>query len=207
MKVDTPVTGSVDEATSQTVDICRCLLILGIVCIHCQIEVPPDAPAWLHDFRYFFQVILPSVCVPGFFVISGCWLFRSYDGSPGQYAGLLKKRVFSLVIPYLFWNLAVFLLYWLAPKIPGISAFFTNDKFAGRSPLMVLDLLFGVTEKPIAYQFWFIRNLFLYAALTPLLYLLFRLPLGVFLCLISIFFICSRHIGGGLFFRRHSCPA
>ena len=80
MKVDTPVTGSVDEATSQTVDICRCLLILGIVCIHCQIEVPPDAPAWLHDFRYFFQVILPSVCVPGFFVISGCWLFRSYDG-------------------------------------------------------------------------------------------------------------------------------
>ena len=200
MKVDTPVTGSVDEATSQTVDICRCLLLLGIVCIHCQIEVPPDAPAWLHDFRYFFQVILPSVCVPGFFVISGCWLFRSYDGSPGQYAGLLKKRVFSLVIPYLFWNLAVFLLYWLAPKIPGISAFFTNDKFAGRSPLMVLDLLFGVTEKPIAYQFWFIRNLFLYAALTPLLYLLFRLPLGVFLCLISIFFICSPHIGGGLFF-------
>ena len=75
MKVDTPVTGSVDEATSQTVDICRCLLILGIVCVHCQIEVPPDAPAWLHDFRYFFQVILPSVCVPGFFVISGCWFF------------------------------------------------------------------------------------------------------------------------------------
>ena len=87
MKVDTPVTGSVDEATSQTVDICRCLLILGIVCIHCQIEVPPDAPAWLHDFRYFFQVILPSVCVPGFFVISGCWLFRSYDGSPGNMPG------------------------------------------------------------------------------------------------------------------------
>ena len=143
---------------------------------------------------------LPGSMISVTFVIAGYWLFRSYDGSPGQYAGILKKRVFSLLIPYLFWNLAVFLLYWFAPKIPGISAFFTNDKFAGRSPLMVLDLLFGVTEKPIAYQFWFIRNLFLYAALTPLLYLLFRLPLGVFLFLISIFLICSRHIGGGLFF-------
>lgn len=121
--------------------------------------------------------------VPLFFAISGYLFFRDIDlGSSWReaYKALwpkMVKRVRTLLVPYL-------LAAWFAPllllaleHVPGISydyTFFT-DTFNGPLPdllrMVYWDSGSGV---PFAFQLWFLRDLIIIVALSPLLLLIAR---------------------------------
>ena len=75
-----------------------------VVCIHA--PVTREAGFSLF-FETFFGSVLPSVAVPFFFAASGFLLYNSMKCQGWGYFMQLSKRVRTLLIPYLFWCLAL----------------------------------------------------------------------------------------------------
>ena len=65
---------------------------------------------------------LARIAVPLFFIISAFFLFQNFTIS--SYKNKLSKRVYTLLIPYLFWATLTVLIYFVLQSIPGVSKFF-----------------------------------------------------------------------------------
>jgi len=93
-------------------------------------------------------------------------------------------RLRSLLIPFLFWNLAALAFFALAQAIPSIQPYFTGlgKKIAQYGAFDYLNALLGLKGYPIAYHFWFIRDLMLLVLLAPLLAVIVRfVPIPFFI--------------------------
>lgn len=124
--------------------------------------------------RYFISEILARLAVPAFFFISGFLFFRKTDCfNLSTYVQKLKKRGRSLLLPYLFWNLVVVLLFYLAQT-------FLEGLLSGNN-LSVADYTWnnwlqafwvGNSGKhmPINYPLWFIRDLIVVVIFSPIIY-------------------------------------
>ncbi|MGI5976811.1 MAG: acyltransferase family protein [Candidatus Limivicinus sp.] len=102
---------------------------------------------------------------PVYFFISGFSFFLDY--TPDKAPGKLKRRVFTLLIPWLLWNTITWALWILLEGIPAISAHINSDfgyEFSLSS--WFFDALLGSADGPM----WFIRNLIVAVLLAPLLY-------------------------------------
>lgn len=96
---------------------------------------------------------LARVDVPLFFTISGFLLARKI-ARPGWYGEAIASRFHSLLVPFLLWNLAVALV--TALLRPGEFPF---------SPLGG----FCFEVRPVCGASWYLRNLFYFVLLSPLL--------------------------------------
>jgi len=129
---------------------------------------------------------IARIAVPLFFMMSGFLFFRGGAFSAAIYRGKLRSRVTSLLIPFLFWNLALFALVAVGQHVPRLAPFFNGQSLplTAMSPFQMVDAVIGITRYPTAYQFWFIRDLMILVILSPLLWLAARyagwLALAVF---------------------------
>lgn len=174
------------DAISRTIGLARITLIIGLVFLHYQAfpnsQVSPfdgmdpgrhQGATFVNSFVLFFFFS----AVPLLSMISG-WLFFAFD--PGHAVPALKtriaRRVQTLYLPLVLWN-GLFLLmlggvFMVAPGNPLLEQ--VRFAFADASLLEHLDAVFGVTRHPVAFQFWFLRDLFVTVLLSPLLWLLLR---------------------------------
>ena len=133
--------------------------------------------AWDDFVRFFISQGVARVAVPLFFLVSG-YLFFLGQWSWSKYAGKLKRRVNTLLIPFLFWNLATWAIYTAGRRIPQTRMYFGGGVWppAGQvSFLGYIGALFGISARyPIDYQFWFIRDLIALVVLAPVIYFLLR---------------------------------
>lgn len=116
------------------------------------------------------------VSVPFFFFFSGFLFFSGLSSfSISAYWSKLKGRFHTLVVPYIFWNVVVILLF-LALQIllPSLTS-------GAHKPILdytFIDYLHafwdGSDGYPICYQFWFLRDLIVTVIVSPLIYLLVR---------------------------------
>lgn len=157
-------------------------LIVAVVLIHANndrigLPAPPGgAERFVHLVRMTLSDELAAVAVPLFFFISG---FLFFVGAPLDRAGFgakLGRRVRTLLVPYLFWNVALALALALAHVVPAARGLLSGAQgaFIEAGPLAWADAILGVTRAPVAYQFWFIRDLMLVVLLAPLLDLVLR---------------------------------
>jgi len=76
----------------------------------------------------------------------------------------------------------------IGQEIPSLNVYFpgTTPPIAGFTIFDYLNAIFGITARPISYQFWFIRDLIGLVIFTPLIYLILkRLPkLILILCFV-----------------------
>ncbi len=63
----------------------------------------PDMPIWAANFFLFIQNVHTKIAVPLFFIISGALYYRDYDHS--KYFDKIRRRFFSLIVPFLLWNI------------------------------------------------------------------------------------------------------
>ena len=103
-----------------------------------------------------------QVGVPVFFILSGYLFFRNYQTS--KLKEKLKSRFWSLVVPYLVWNILPWLVLIGFPFLPfskhiNIQASFSLTSF--------IDCVIFCKYTVL----WYVRNLILYVLLTPLFYL------------------------------------
>lgn len=123
---------------------------------------------------------LTRIAVPMFFMISG-YLFFQHISKPLKtfFRYKIKKRLYSLFCPYLFWSIWGGLIYLL------VNAYIENLN-------VVVDYNFGQILCAIffdsigAYQLWFLRNLLILVIFSPIIYWLVRTG-GLFV-LVGLFF-------------------
>jgi len=110
--------------------------------------------------------------IPMLFAISG-YLFALGDAQPhGQ---RVKKRLRTLLLPYLLWSGIALLLTFLLQQFPPTAQAVANaqlDQLGDNRPYTEIGLtgmLTRLTLTPIAYQLWFIRVLLVYNLAYPLI--------------------------------------
>ena len=192
----------------KVVDFLRFPLIMVVVLIHCNyieksnINIQVSAPIFYHVIDLLGRYIY-SIAVPLFFFISGYLFFREGILSFGLCKLKLKKRIRTLVIPYIAWNsigLILFLLK-ISPLLINYFPQYADFKISISNLLQgYISLPYGEQYMPYDLALWFIRNLIIILSLAPLINLLFKYLRG-FSILIPILLNC---IHPNLLF---GCPA
>jgi surface polysaccharide O-acyltransferase-like enzyme len=175
------------DLQSNVINFLRFPLIVGVVFIHntsSTVAIPGMEFGYVENLSVFyvcsqlFSQILGRVAVPLFFFLSGFLFFQNIDGFTKQdYLRKLKTIWKTLLIPYLFWNITVLFIYYIAQNIPTLDMWFNHK--ADYNFQYILGSLWGLPNEtgmtyPRAYQFWFIRDLMVAVVLTPVIYFFIR---------------------------------
>lgn len=138
--------------------------ILLVVLSHSQmISISTGYALWI---QYFVTGELTRIAVPVFFAISGYLFFQNFS-SPIKdfFENKIKKRVRTVLIPYLFWSICGFILFSLIQwggaeyRMPVVE-----NKLNG--------VLYTILVNPVGtYQLWFLRDLFVIVLLSPIIYI------------------------------------
>lgn len=149
--------------------------------------------------QYFISEGICRIAVPLFFIISGFLFYRSFDGKWNTYIQKLKRRIKSLLIPYLIWSAAVFVAFTLAQRIPALKPYFTTRNDGSFSLLSFIDnVLIHTYNSPL----WFCQYLLVFSVLSlPLYYLAKKLPVTVLALSFVGWLFGFRFIGITLLFR------
>ena len=176
---------------SDVITFLRFPLIVGVVMVHTHLSADNSAD-W---YDYYTHIIgSMSLISPAVFFIISSYLFFYKGFSLPVYKDKLKRRVDSLLVPYLIWNL-LYLLFILA-----IQTFFPSLIGEGRKA--VADYTLGeflnsfwnfggmYYGMPVLYAFWFIRDLLVINLFAPVVFFLIRkLDLFVILLLAVLFVV------------------
>jgi len=123
-------------------------------------------------FEYFTANGLFRFRIPMLFAISG-YLFSLGDEQP--YLKRIGKRTRTLLLPYFIWSAIALLITFLWQQFPLTAKAVLNsqlDQFGDNRPYREIGwggMIERWTLVPIAFQLWFIRVLFVYNLLYPLL--------------------------------------
>lgn len=180
---------------SKTIDYLRFPMALAVVFIHSAGDVPMsqvhyDAFTGLDFYnllRIVFSHVLTHIAVPVFYVISGYLYFLNVkQWSWNEYKRKSRSRLYTLVIPYLLWNVAALLLFGGWSVVKHYMASHVWDFSLFLEQMRGLSWLWNVNEwganrtnwlgytvpmtGPINLPLWFLRDLIVVSALSPLVY-------------------------------------
>lgn len=167
--------------------------IIGVVYIHAYNTVIGYAggslgTSDLNGFTNFVRILISEgiarTAVPLFFLMSGYLFFATFHWSEQTYLKKVTSRLRSLLVPFLFWNTLVLAFFAVVQAIPATRPYFVGagSKIAEYGVYDYFDAIFGFQGYPIAYHFWFIRDLMLLVLLAPVLAGIVRiLPIPFFL--------------------------
>jgi surface polysaccharide O-acyltransferase-like enzyme len=175
-----------DRDISRTISFARISLVVGLVFLHYgsypNSRISPFRGIDVNEHQLatginsfvlfsFFSV------VPLLSMISG-WLFFSFADADARTAltARIRKRFTSLYLPLVFWNLAflaaMLVLYAASPSYPLLDEL--NINFAKAPKRAYVNAIFAITQHPIGFQFWFVRDLFVTALVSPILWFFLR---------------------------------
>jgi Acyltransferase family len=160
---------------SSRIQLLRLPLIIGIVTIHSSL-----VPLGYAD--NFFQTFIAGTwggsCVAFLFILSGFLFFRNFNLSLNSYLQKLKSRFWTLLVPYLFWNLSLLAMVLIVLNVPASSSIIQGHykQYIGDYSLAnFIDCLTGYKSiYPIAFHFWYVRDLIAMVILSPVFLLIAR---------------------------------
>lgn len=167
------------QQESKAINIARFIFVVGVLFIHFPISyvaadginlTVSDTPIYnLLSSRFF----LSDTCLSGLFLLSGYLFFKNIRGEYSEelYFKKINGRLLSICVPYLFWN-----FFWLVYNL------FKTYKLQGTADSELLEITkisdffacfwqrgFGVyPDFPIAGYTWYLRDLFIFALLSPI---------------------------------------
>lgn len=170
---------------SDVITFLRFPLIVAVVFIHSNFNDVVIAGADINasashfslyeNLRYLLSILIAEVAVPLFFFISGFLFFIKTEClTLKTYLQKIKKRGMTLLFPYIFWNLVVILLFYLAQTFFKGLISGNNIAIADYTWRNWLNAFWGgntVGENyPINFPLWFIRDLMVVIVFSPLIY-------------------------------------
>jgi len=176
---------------SERISMLRLPLIVGVVLLHAYDPVIGRSTQ-LHytgGIKFLVNYIsegLGTLSVPLFFLLGGYLFFHGVQPSIAWFRRKILSRSKTLLIPLLFWNLVCLALTAVAQANPVTAAYFSGRSapVASFRALDYLNAIAGVTSHPIAFQFWFIRDLIVLVVLSPVIYLLLTTVPGLLLVIL-----------------------
>ena len=187
----------------QSLDLLRFPLALAVVFGHVYVfrdftikgvlKTIEDFPVFA-EVEMFVRAFLEGYSVPVFFFISGFLFFLGVDLSKNVYINKLKRRISTLIVPYIIWNFIAMgiVLIKVLPCFSSLSPY--EDVKVNLSPLNIFSCFWvydgGLTTieyatdampqeivrhaSPINGPLWYIRNLIIAVVFSPLLYWLIK---------------------------------
>ena len=159
-----------NPAVSRRITWIKSILCLLVIYVHCRntdwfdVSTGPMIAAAEERLCDIFA----KIAVPGFFFFSGYLFFRGYQ--PDQLKRKWKNRVFTLVIPFILWNLIYYVIEILLRILP-----FTAGAFAGTEvPVNLREILAAAFNCKYQPVFWFPQYLIIYTVLAPVIWALLR---------------------------------
>ena len=133
---------------------------------------------WNYKCQEFVSVMVGRCAVPLFYVISGYLFFwKVSDGMKSIYAKI-QKRIRTLLIPYIVGCLFFVGFGVLIAIMPGISKYVNGSVmplFDKPIQQIICSIFYDQGDgSPCAFQLWFLRDLILIVATSPIWYLLLR---------------------------------
>ena len=176
---------------SERIRILKIWLTVMVVFIHSYTEevhftggdVVLQVPAWLNWMKYCVSQVISRCAVPGFFFRSGLFLYRR----PFTWKDNMRKKVKTLLVPYLILNTFWIAFYYAARHIQAVSVYFSQQEnivasWTWREWLgAYTGIGRGEGSYPFLYPLWFMRDLMTLNLLaTAIKYAVDRLPKTVF---------------------------
>lgn len=170
----------------------RVLSLVGVILvmyIHAAFRDRPDEIAGMaanHALQGVISGEIGWLAVPLFFAISGFLFFRDIDaGAPragcyGALWGKMKRRCRTLAVPYAIACLFPAALRLALEQIPAATPFTNGNGFSENFSKTVPQLLYMIyvdsgDSRPYAFHLWFLRDLMVIVALSPVLLAVKRL--------------------------------
>lgn len=179
----------INKSLSNKFKIISFLGILFVLYIHATIldvDKIPNFAILQSVIRYFCNSFFNL-----FFLFSGFFFFQNKNRKDFYFfKKSIQKRIQTNLIPYILWNILIYIFFVIASNIPFIN------KFINSNPLNVFEmelfdsikyLFFG----PFGFHLWFLRDLILMTFLSPLIHLLikhFRIGAVILSITISLIF-------------------
>lgn len=156
---------------SKTLTLLKGFAIILVVMIHCDVRDSIGAENFsvLDLYMQALTRIIVINAVPMFFFISGFLFFLKKD----TYLNKWRKRFKSLVIPYIVWCFIGFLIPFIFQQVLGLGYLFKGGEghlkpIADFECWDYLRMFWNIRDgAPILSTLWFLRNLILLVALTP----------------------------------------
>lgn len=135
--------------------------------------------------RIIFSKVISHLAVPCFFFISGYLFFYNInDFSKKTYISKLKKRVYTLLIPYILWNIIAIIF--------DFYTFYSNHNLSN-SFIHAINNLWYFFTNPLDYPLWYVRNLMILSALSPIYFYLFKRKTLFFIGLFIVILLVLGH--------------
>lgn len=162
----------IPEKISRIMVVFRTILLLGVIYNHTPDKyfVPNNSIQKLIFINVNHFIMNFVICaVPVYFIMSGYLLYKE----DCTYIQLVKKKIFSLMIPYFLWNVFQIVLYVSAEILPMTRKFFTDtdNDFLNMSAVNIVSYVLGVghNDFPVNGPMWYVRDLFVLIIISPLL--------------------------------------
>ncbi len=166
---------TISKEESRRISILKVWLSVMVVFIHLENEISPAGgaaafalPAWLDTLEFVISRAVSRCAVPAFFFLSAYLLYRK----PFSWQQNLRKKVRTLLIPYLILNTFWILVFFAGQHIPQLSPFFTRQEtnVAAWNFMDWVGAYLGAPSNdwcPLLYPLWFVRNLLILNLLSP----------------------------------------
>lgn len=163
----------ISKNNSNKISLLNLLLIVFVLLLHSYYTEASDYPCAMAIQRFTGTYGLTGVAVPMFYLLSGLLFFNGIKAVK-DCLPKMRKRVRTLLVPYIIWNIIFVLWYVVLQSLPGVGGFINND-IAGKvcSPDIVSDI-YELLWKPANFPLWFLRDLMIMVAVSPLLYYLVK---------------------------------
>lgn len=137
-----------------------------------------DFPSWEVSFVENGFIRITDIAVPFFFLVSGYFFFgRKYRLNDGTYSAMLKKKIRTLLIPFVIWNV-----------VGGVVLLMYKRELLGTN---IWSLLENFLTSQWYGPLWYVRDIMLMMLLYPvyswILRKKFRLLFLLILCVLSYF--------------------
>lgn len=204
-----------NELQSQTIAWLRFVLVMMVLLVHVHPDASPNylgmghlAEGTMAQAAYTTGVsalfVVCNLSVPLFFFISG-FLFFTEAGqwTWGTWRGKMKRRVYTLLLPYLIYNLIsaangylmqavdpAFTVAWDNPSaLPFIGEFWNSTTACvGMTNIFGLDMqLYYPADVPL----WFVRDLMVMVLLSPAIYYVLLRGASLYLPLVAVLYVCG----------------
>ena len=155
---------TIDRDIRERIALLRFVMIFGVIVLHTPAYVPMSevGNGWFELTKAYFQLAVFRATVPVLTVISGFLLFRAcLDREPAQ---LFRKKGRTILIPFLFFNLALLPFALGAQLFAGVELSDSLWPFDGAT---WLNAAFGISGSPINYPLNFLRDLLVLILLAP----------------------------------------
>jgi surface polysaccharide O-acyltransferase-like enzyme len=120
--------------------------------------------------------------VPLFYIISGYLFFYNLPNGMHSIIGKMKKRVRTLLIPYIIASVFFVAFFLVIELIPGTSQFMNTNiqPLFEKDWSMILVSIFGlkISGSPLAFHLWFLHDLIIMVVFSPIWYLFLRYMKG-----------------------------